>query len=622
MHRLSVLLWLSVVIVSTAKSQSMIPAASDTVVTESIPDDVDDAAFMNEDPASIEAASWEHQAAAPSLSRLEFRGRSSHERKTPAERNKGDDHGLIYIETSIARSTGSSSLPDDSLLLGAPFSSILRLKARPFDELDVQFVGAKQSGERFSDAALRGAVRYAPDRRTQIVLGDYLLNAAHGLVLSGSTIAVGEGVGRTGRRHESLRPYFGAGMMGFLRGGAVAQDIGLGAGVLRMTLLASHRSLAASIRDDGSVRSIDWSGYVRTPRESDKQAKLHETLLGARCKVERRGSYAMGVTWYRARFDRPIVAESGLGFSGDRSEVFGCDASVEIHQVEVWGEAAHSFDGASSWVLGLQTNPALDVRAAFLLRSYATDFSNPHASAIGFHSDGSNEQGAFVGFSAQILPTLRFDGSIDLSRFRGRTARNDFPSSGVRAGVQFMIGTKGGVNATLRIRVNHAREVRLVDNGTDETVRREVAVEYLSIGGVVRFPLGGNYIFLCRAASVEQHRELGLASFRGSQLGIGGRLRVESLGADWNIDGFTSNGYGAAVSVVEAAPARGVSAIVCYGDGIRFSACVSWKPIPWMMISGKIGRTVFNWKPSSGDDYPEEEPSPITGLILEICAIL
>lgn len=595
-------------------------AVRDTIPADAPSEGADEATFLGEDPATIEAASWERQSAPPSLLLQESGGPSRPDKVTRPGVSRRRT-GFVYIEAGVARTTGSSSMPEDSLLLGPPFSSILRVRVQPSHHWSGQFVAARQSGERISDAALRGSVCYASGQRTQLIVGDYLVNAGSGLVLSGSSVAVGEGVARSRRRRESIRQYFGAGTMGFLRGGILTQEIGLGPGVAGLTLLASQRSLAASIRDDGTVRSIDWSGYVRTAKETGKQAQLHETLLGGRCRWTRAGSYAVGLTWYRARFDRPIEAESGLGFAGDRSEVFGADAFVVIGQTALTGEVARSFDGCTSWVVGVMADPSSHFSIAVHLRSYAEGFSNPHAAAFGAHRDAGNEQGAFVGFSSQLLPAVRVEGSVDMSRFPGRTSGNRFPADNVRGGLQCTLGEGSGGSATVRVRSNHTSEVRIVDVSSDAR-RRLLTIAYFSLAGIAKIPLGNACLMQIRAMTAAQHSNLGLRSYRGTLLGVGARWRTESLEMAANLHGFTTDGSGASVSIVEQAPARGVSAVVCSGDGVRWSVHALWNPVPALKVSGWIGKTIHGWKPAMSDGPPDDDLPPLTTMTFEISLIL
>ncbi len=578
--------------------------------------------LMGEDPTTVEALSWERQSTPVSLV-----GPEKSEKPTPSTPQPNgaplrSTSRLLYIEASISQTNGLTSLPVDSLLLGSQLATVFRLRIHPGRNWDGHLVVAKQRGERFSDAAMRGSLRYSWEGGGEIVLGDYVVNVSHGLSLSGNRASMGNGARRSTRSRDFLSPFFGTGTMGFLRGGAMVLQAKAAGGVGTFALLLSRRSLAGLTREDGTVRSIDWTGYERTAKEAEKQSALHESVVGVRCSWSNRGIADVGVTWSRTTYDKRVQPESGTGFSGDRSELLGIDLVLASRFSNFSAEIARTWDGALSFVSRGELRPAIGTTCVLLVRSYGDGFSNPHASAFGRHRDGGNERGIYLGFSTLPIPGVAFDAGVDIYRHPGRSTATIFPSSGTEAGVQAILGNNGGVAVTLRLRHRRTLEERLVTSSPSKQFRRDVTSELLSISGMARIPIAAGLQLQCRASTNSHRPDCGLPSSSGSLLGVGVRWRSRFLDVECGGALFSTESYDAAVSIVEPGAARALNAITCYGSGARVALSISWKFWEGGMISSKVGSTMPGWKPSSETGIPDMHPPSLTNFVVEVSAFL
>ena len=578
--------------------------------------------LLGEELKAIDALSWERQSTPISLTQTPSRTHEMSPDDPVFQRSSRSTSYFAYLETSVARSRGGTTMPSDSLLLGSPLSTTARFQIRPAQGCDAHLVVAKQAGEKLGDAALRGSLEYHPGSALHAILGDYVVNVADGLVLSGNRASIGEGTTRAADRRHLLSPFFGTGTMGFLRGAAVALRKRIGGGMGCVVLCCSRRSLAASTREDGTVRSIDWTGYERTDLEVQKQARLHESVFAARCSWETGGGSSLGMTMAASSYDRRIQPESGLGFTGDGSKVLGLDLEAHVGRAVLCSECARSFGGSLSFVARAEIKPALGSTFVILLRSYGTDFSNPHACAFGRHSDGANEQGAFVGFSCRPVPSLGFDGSADLYRYPSRSSTSVFPASGGEAGLRATLECSNGVNLSGRLRARHGTEQRLVESGQSNECRRDVVTDLVSFTGVLRVPLARNLSMHCRVSTVSNLPDCGLTSSHGSLLGLDMRWDSPAFHMTCAYNQFSTETYDAAVYVVEPSAANGLTAWTCYGAGSRWSLSAGWKPWQASSISMRLGSTVCRWKPSSTGSGPVLYPPEQMYFLFEISSFL
>ncbi len=606
---------------SVGYSQEMERSRGDSAAREVRLRNDDEQILLGEDPVAIEAESWERQSIPVSLAEMENRGIPASPDQVTGNPRARTSARVLYFESSVSRTNGLMTMPADTLLLGTPFSSLFRLRIHPARCWDAHFVLAKQAGEQFADAAMRGSICYSAEEGVRVILGDYVVNVSHGLALSGNRASIGEGVTRSSSSREQLSPYFGAGTMGFLRGAAIRLMKRMEGGTGNIVIFASRRALAATTREDGTVRSIDWTGYERTEKESQKQSRLHETFFGARCSFGSTSGMSAGVTWSRTLYDRMIVPESGIGFTGDRSEVAGMDLGMNMRHARLSAELARLPDGSLSFVSRAEVRPAVGTTVVVAARSYGVGFSNPHASAFGHHRDGGNEQGIFLAFSTRPVPDLEVDGSVDAFRYPGRSSSTMFPASGTEAGLQTVVGRSTATTVTVRLRLRHSIEERIVTAAPSGEFRRDVMVELLSVGGLVRIPLGPDFQLKCRFSTVSHRPDCGLRSSRGSLLGAGASWRLREAEIEGAMSLFTTESYDAAVSVIEPGAARTISAMTCYGSGARVSVSASWRPWDMLLISLKVGSTMSGWKPSSESGIPDMHPPSLTTFTMELSSL-
>jgi hypothetical protein len=590
------------------------PAGDDSVRVRGSPERDRDRLFLGEDASTIEAVAWELDAIPPSLvspARYAKEEDSAFRRdaegewdEPPGGRRKGEKS--VSCEMRFLRTSGSSATPADSLLLGDPMVSVFRLKMTPFQGFNGHLVLGKQSGERVRDASIFGSVSYSRGVLKQIILGDYRFRAGSGLVLSGTVTNYGEGATRGSHTGGSLRPYFGTGLTGFLRGGALELASRIGGGTAAMTVLVSRRSLAAAVQNDGRVSAIDWSGYQRTERELDRQGQLEESLVGVHASWQAFSRSVLGVTWYRSAFSRTIMPRRGLGFRGERAEFAGLEGSVVLRSATVRTEIARDSYGHCSMVTGVKATPAEKMSVAVTARWYAPGFSNPHASASGKHATGENERGLLIGFTTSPVPGLDIEGSLDVYAFPVATSTDPLPSSGREVGLRCTYRSERGIAIATRARITRTSDLRIVSVAGAFPGRREVGRERLSVSNVVQLPAFSGMRVLCRSTIVSVRSEYGLPGSRGYAISLAGTYEDRMLRGQWSFGLFSANRYEAATVDIEPDLGRPATAVVCYGSGSRVSLWFSCAVSGWLEVSGKAGAIFYRWKPIDG--RPVEAP--------------
>lgn len=133
-----------------------------------------------------------------------------------------------------------------------------------------------------------------------IVLGDFRAAFGEGLVLGNGGWSIKSSI--SFRPLQGLRPMTGTTESGFLRGAAATLRLGK---EWKVSAFVSHRSMDATLTDDGEVKTFVTNGYHRTETEYAKKHNTQATLVGGNIDWTHKSSY-IGATGYFQTFSRTL----------------------------------------------------------------------------------------------------------------------------------------------------------------------------------------------------------------------------------------------------------------------------------------------------------------------------
>ena len=505
----------------------------------------------------------------------------------------------VESHTSVEISPGGLNAVDDSLALGGSERFVNRLQCHAGRSFIGCLTITKKAEESARNPHLFGSLDYAGTGTVnEAILGDFLVSAGEGLVLSRSRTEAGSVTQHMRRSADELRPYHGVGTERFLRGGALSVKARLLGGIIRTTAFTSYRSLAATVTESGTVSSIDWYGNMRTEKESRKQGAVHERLSGLRVLWAGESLTRIGMSCYKSAFDREIVPISGIGFSGRTNDVWGFDGTTTIIGVSVFGELAWMPAKGSAAICGLMFSPSEKTSASVAMRSYGKGFVNLHASAMGAHGDGSNERGIRLSWFSSVLPTLSVDGSADFYQIPYATSTELLPQKGVTLNGRVTMVLENVVTAIFRLRLKRWTDVRRLISENEIQTLHEVQPERQTVTCVILVPVSGTITARTMITVTRVCYEGGIDGHAGALLSLG--LGAGTRTMRWEVRGalFESDGSDAPVSDVESGIGRQFSSFSAFGNGSRVAASIMWRPLAGISLSGKCSETTFSWKPS------------------------
>lgn len=265
-----------------------------------------------------------------------------------------------------------------------------------------------------------------------VVVGDFSAAYGLGLVLyNGGAFGKGrEVIGAAARSDRGIRPYRSAEENLFFRGvGATVGD------KLQVSALYSNRRWSASEAGEDSVFFPNYSGLYRTESELSRRDNLGVQTLAGRVKY-RADRWQIGTSAYQAAFDKTITARTGIGdlydFRGKESSSVGLDFKVILDEIQLYGEAARSRNGAYAALTGMDIDLGKGTEFSLTYRNFAKNYQTLFGAAFS-ESSGlpQNEEGLYLGFQQQINDRLSLRAYADQYRFPSQRTGISRPGSGL-----------------------------------------------------------------------------------------------------------------------------------------------------------------------------------------------
>lgn len=277
----------------------------------------------------------------------------------------------------------------------------LELLSSPLS-IELGLLAEKDAGERRLDDFTAGYLEVRiPDMRSRVVVGDYVMEVAEGMVLwrgigfsKGSSVLAGARKGGIG-----LRPYISTDENLFFRG--VAAEVNMD--WVLATVFYSNKPMNASVSADGVVTSFYSSGDFRTASEERRRGATNERLFGARMLFKPTRSLSFGATGYTASFKHPVVLGEGRKRFGKATTTAGLDFSYVQRRSTIFSEIAQDERGTIGGVGGILYQPGSSLAMSLVVRSYPRNFLSLHG--YGFGESGGppeNESGVYLAVRSRI----------------------------------------------------------------------------------------------------------------------------------------------------------------------------------------------------------------------------
>ncbi|MFD2743879.1 MULTISPECIES: helix-hairpin-helix domain-containing protein [Sphingobacterium] len=470
--------------------------------------------------------------------------------------------------------------------LGSPDRIATRIRMNYDNRLEVAINMNKHAGEPF----FRYEQRYGFDFYSgsillkdmgpfkRIVIGDYALQLGQGLILwNGLHFGKGAWMASIARQGAGLLQYKSLNQSNFMRG-ASAVIAFQNWSVTPFVALNKLNGNVIEMDDRREIRTINYSGYSRTPTEQSYRRAINQYVYGANMAYQRE-RLKFGLTWLSTVFDGYIQPNNDLrnrfSFEGDQLTNVGVYYNYTFGNTYLYGEAAHSVGSGYATNNGLMASihPKLTVVANH--RYYEANYHHFFAQSIGELSTLGNEHGFYSGLMYHPSRQIEWINYLDAFRFPWLRFRADAPSSGVDFLSQFSYiwYKKGRLTFRLRHRLRQ-------ENVTDPSRPENLQADMIRNQGRVDFQYKLNSTWAVRSRAELSYyfkeltsREFGVLVFQdilwsSPNNKISGNARL----AYFTTESFDSRIYAYEQDVLYAA-----SFPMYYGKGWRTYANMRWR---------------------------------------------
>ncbi len=382
-----------------------------------------------------------------------------------------------YTPSVTLRSHLSSELHErrgyhEGRYLGSPIATYQRVSVGFTPSMYGGMIIAKSAGERSITERSSGYFSIGlMDDRIDITVGDYRVHIGQGLLLwSGFGIAKSGNPARSAvRRSSGVRPAASRSEHYRFRGGTISvRYLNLNA-----IVFYGNTPRAATVYEDGSVRTLLTYPVYRTDTDREKKNALTERLFGTHIRQSFFRNISVGLTWYSLQYNREFIPDIPSRFSGRKNNHGGIDWSVHYGDIHFFGEAAARLPVKSiSVITGFMLPVAQGLDAALVYRSYPSDYTSmygfPFAERRGVPDD---EQGIYLGMRFRPAPRHLIEGYFDVYSFSNNMRSPGLPVNGsdIAGRIEYPVGPASMLDTRVRRRARAFPFVETI-GGLDERI--------------------------------------------------------------------------------------------------------------------------------------------------------
>lgn len=187
------------------------------------------------------------------------------------------------------------------------------------------------------------------------------------------------------------------------------------------TVFLSYQAIDATLNDDGSARTLLYSGYHRTPTEMEKKHNTYETVVGGSIGWQQ-GTWRIHANAVYTNYDRPLQPLQNARYrtyaaQGNHLLNTSVDYGWNNHQWAISGETAFNRQGAIASIHTISNRLTEQLTLMLLHRYYDKRYTSQYANSFREGSSIQNEHGIYVGATWQPSRSWLVQGYTDYAHF-------------------------------------------------------------------------------------------------------------------------------------------------------------------------------------------------------------
>lgn len=380
----------------------------------------------------------------------------------------------------------------------------------------------------------------------------------------------------------------------------------------RVMAFASYQAIDATLNDDGTARTLLYSGYHRTPTEIEKKHNTYETDLGASIGWHQ-GTLHINANAVYTRYDRSLQPMQNALYhtysaQGNSFLNMSLDYGWNNHRWAFSGETALNKKGAVALIHTVNCRVTDQLSLMLLHRYYDKRYTAQHANSFREGSSIQNEHGIYLGATWQPLRSWFVQGYVDYAHF-------SWPRYQVSA-------SSDAFDALLSARYSRKRwtwnmryrmHIRQRDNDTKKLIvnqrshRLRIAVDWTTTSTLTLRTQGDGVVV----------SEQGTNS-RGIMIGQQARWQQRWLKVAATVAWFHSDDYDSRLYQYEPSTHYDFSFPAYYGHGIRYSLMMQADIGKHLALATKLGVTNYFDRSVIGTGLQQIDQSSMADLLIQL----
>lgn len=447
-------------------------------------------------------------------------------------------------------------------------------------------------------------------RLEELNLGHYRVQMGLGLVMNTNFLLGKLAMLQTmGRSMHTLSAHSSRSVGDHLQG--IAATVRL-AKQWRVTAFASYQTIDATLNNNGSARTLLYSGYHRTPTEMEKKHNTGEADLGASIGWKQ-GTLHINANAVYTHYDRPLQPQQNALYrtyaaQGNDFLNMSLDYGWNNHRWAFSGETALNKKGAVALIHTANCKVTDQLSLMLLHRYYDKRYTAQHANSFREGSSIQNEHGIYLGATWQPSRSLYLQGYADYAHFSWPRYQVSATSDAFDALLATRYSRKRwtwNLRYRMHIRQHDDDTKKLIVNQTSHRLR--MAIDW-SAASTLTLRTQGDGVVVSEQGS----------NSRGVMVGQQVRWQQRWLKVTGTLAWFHSDDYDSRLYQYEPSMQYDFSFPAYYGHGIRYSLMAQADIGRHLALTTKLGVTNYFDRSVIGTGQQQIDQSSMADLLVQL----
>ena len=379
-----------------------------------------------------------------------------------------------------------------------------------------------------------------------------------------------------------------------------------------VTAFASYQTIDATLNDNGSARTLLYSGYHRTPTEMEKKHNTGEADLGASIGWQQ-GTLHVNANAVYTHYDRPLQPQQNALYrtyaaEGNDFLNMSLDYGWNNHRWALSGETALNKNGAVALIHTANCRVTDQLSLMLLYRYYDKRYTAQHANSFREGSSIQNEHGIYLGATWQPSRSLYLQGYADYAHFgwpRYQVSTSSDAFDALLAARYSRRRWTWNMRYRMHIRQHDNDTKKLIVNQTSHRLR--MAIDWSATSALTLRTQGDGVVV----------SEQGSNS-RGVMVGQQVRWQQRWLKVTGTLAWFRSDDYDSRLYQYEPSTQYDFSFPAYYGHGIRYSLMAQATIGKHLALATKLGVTNYFDRSVIGTGLQQIDQSSMADLLVQL----